>query len=115
MGQKDAMERLKLIELNIGVTESGLYCTTYLTPTGSALVDDDPEFKKLLDAVASATAQALTDHAPFDGEKGMATASGPGGEALANAVRARGVDVEVIDEQTDDEFPNLLNIDLPIN
>jgi hypothetical protein len=94
-------ERLKLIELNIGVTEDGLYCTTYVTPAGSELIKTDSEFKGLLDTVVAAVAQALNTAVPDDCKAtGKARAHGPGAEVLAKALGEQGVDVEVGDKPT---------------
>lgn len=89
-------ERIKLIQLEIGVTESGVYCTTYLTPLGDDLKNTDLEFKKLLEAVVAAVAQALNTAAT-----GKAQTFGPGAEVLAKAMGDVGVDVEVLDKQDD--------------
>lgn len=92
------MERIKLIELQVGVTEQGMYCTTYLTPEGTKLADADSEFKTILDAVVASVAKAITDNAPADSEPGKAKSWGPGAVALAQAMNEAGVETEVVGE-----------------
>lgn len=94
--EEDDMERLELINVKIGVTEQGMYCTTFLTPEGLELKDADPLFKGILDAVATAVAQVLHDAAPNG--VSAARSSGPGAETLAKAMGEQGVDIEVVDE-----------------
>ena len=103
-------ERMKLIELQIGVTCTGMYSTVYLPPAGKMLVKEDAAFKKLVDDIGAAVAKVLTESNEVEGSP---TSCGPGAEALVAALGKDGIEVKVkeksADENLDDEIMALLN------
>lgn len=108
-------ERIELIKLEIGLSDVGVYCTTYLTENASFLKDEEPEFKAMLDNVVAAVAQALTDSAADAGNEAKgAKAWGPGAEILA--ARLHGTDVEIVDRPGLSDLPDVeLPLDAPVH
>ena len=105
-------ERVKLFQLDVGVTETGVYAITYLTKDGQAFAAVSVDFKKLLDDVVASVTQTITDSAKEAGElEGRPTSYGPGAESLAKALGEQGLEVEVVEKPA----LNFTNDDLPIH
>ena len=100
-------ERLDLIHLEIGVSEVGVYCTTYLTPEAQVYREVNEEFQKLLDDINSAVAHAISKGAEDGTSTG--TSYGPGAEMLAKKLNEQGLKVEVI------EKPIAVDADAPVH